>query len=492
MHWRRASGRGLLLPAVCGARDCGATRGAVNWRLIAGDLRAGALDELDDESFDAVLCDPPYGLSPDGRARTWDDLEGDGGRGFMGKAWDAAVPGATFWRTVLRVLRPGAHVVAFGGTRTYHRLACAVEDAGFEVRDMLSWLYGSGFPKSHDVSKAIDAAAGAEREVVSPPTKGGFGRGNAYGDITRPAHTAPATPEAARWSGYGTALKPAHEPAVLARKPLAGTVAANALEHGCGALAIDESRIAYASDADRAAMSAGVEAIRAKGGQWEHSWANTCDLSGANPAHENGRWPANVLLDEAAAAMLDEQSGESVSTTHRRGIGMGYGSGSTGNRGVVGPSDSGGASRFFYTAKASRSEREAGCEGFNRRHVFGANGAGLVGISNTREPTSNHHPTVKPLALTTYVARLLLPPPSARPRRLLVPFSGSGSEVIGALLAGWDEVIGIEIDDEYRRIAEARIAYWVARGAPKPKVTRKAPPAPKRRAAWVQASLFDL
>jgi site-specific DNA-methyltransferase (adenine-specific) len=253
---------------------------------------------------------------------------------------------------------------------------------------------------------------------------------------------------------------------VLARKPLAGTVAANALEHGCGALAIDASRIAYASEADRAAMSAGVEAIRARGGVLENSWKNSSDLSGANPAHAAGRWPANVLLDEAAAAMLDEQSGESVSTPVRAHV-------STGAilpfsfRTAGGFSDSGGASRFFYVAKASRSEREAGCEG-------------------------NAHPTVKPIALTTYVARLLLPPPGARPRRLLVPFSGSGSEVIGALLAGWDEVIGIEIDDEYRRIAEARIAHWMARGAPKPKAPRKAPPAPKRRTAWVQATLFDL
>ncbi len=478
----------------------------MTWRLIAGDLRAGALDELELESFDAVMCDPPYGLSPDGRARTWDDLGAGQGRGFMGKAWDAAVPGAMFWRGVLRVLRPGAHVVAFGGTRTYHRLACAVEDAGFEVRDMLSWLYGSGFPKSHDVSKAIDAAAGAEREVVGHKfgvrgaDETGYANAVPAGMVgVRQVRvdvpiTVPATPEAARWSGYGTALKPACEPAVLARKPLAGTVAANALEHGCGALAIDASRIAYASEADRAAMSAGVEAIRAKGGQWEHSWANTCDLSGANPAHENGRWPANVLLDEAAAAMLDEQSGESASGAHpaRRGPTMGYGGDKGTNYGVREVTDSGGASRFFYTAKASRGEREAGCEGLDRRNVFGANGAGLVGISNTREPTSNHHPTVKPLALTTYVARLLLPPPGARPRRLLVPFSGSGSEVIGSLLAGWDEVIGIEIDDDYRRIAEARIAHWVARGAPKPKATRKTPPAPKRRTAWVQATLFDL
>jgi site-specific DNA-methyltransferase (adenine-specific) len=195
------------------------------------------------------------------------------------------------------------------------------------------------------------------------------------------------------------------------------------------------------------------------------------DRSKKEPSAQ-GRWPANVLLDEGAAAMLDEQSGTLTSgkmlptgTTAKRSV---FGQNAAGGYTTMETyGDSGGASRFFYVAKANRSEREAGCE-------------------------SNAHPTVKPIALTTYVARLLLPPPGARPRRLLVPFSGSGSEVIGALLAGWDEVIGIEIDDEYRRIAEARIAHWVARGAPKPKATRKTPATPKRRMAWVQATLFDL
>jgi DNA modification methylase len=423
------------------------------WRIVQADLRTADMVQLVGSGYHAVLCDPPYGLSPDGKARTWDDLDGAEGRGFMGKAWDAAVPGATFWRGVLRVLRPGAHVVAFGGTRTYHRLACAVEDAGFEVRDMLSYLYGSGFPKSLNVRTATN------NEV---------------------------------WSGYGTALKPACEPAVLARKPLSGTVAANALEHGCGALAIDASRIAYASEADRAAMSAGVEAIRAKGGQWEHSWANTCDLSGANPAHENGRWPANVLLDEAAAAMLDEQSGESVSTPFRANVASG-GILPFSFRTAGGFSDSGGASRFFYTAKASRSEREAGCEGFEERITNTNSPPGTLGSQSPRAGANrnmaarNHHPTVKPLALTTYVARLLLPPPGARPRRLLVPFSGSGSEVIGALLAGWDEVVGVEMSQEYIAIATARLKHWAKRTAPKKKTTK---PQPRKTSMPVQMEMF--
>ena len=382
------------------------------WRVIEGDLRAGALDQLEAESFDAVLCDPPYGLSPDGVARTWDD-EDLRRNGFMGREWDAAVPGAKFWRTVLRALRPGAHVVAFGGTRTYHRMACAVEDAGFEIRDMLSWLYGSGFPKSLDVSKAIDAA----------------------------------------WSGYGTALKPAHEPAVLARKPFDGTVSGNVLAHGCGALAIDASRVAYASDADREAMAAGVEAIRARGGTMPGF--NASDLGGANPASAAGRWPANVLLDEDSAEVLDAQSG--------------------------------GASRFFYTSKASRREREAGLDARTPTARSDGRQAEHDSPRLRTSPTRNTHPTVKPIDLMTYVARLLLPPELGRPRRLLVPFSGSGSEMIGALLAGWDEVVGVELEREYIDIAETRLRHHIGT----PVAPEDSGPTRSASAPACQLSLFE-
>jgi hypothetical protein len=273
-------------------------------------------------------------------------------------------------------------------------------------------------------------------------------------------------------------------------------VAANALEHGCGALAIDASRIAYASEADRAAMSAGVEAIRAKGGVIENSWKNSSDLSGANPAHAAGRWPANVLLDEAAAAMLDEQSGNcgahggDVTSTMAP---MGYGSNARGAARAITRDDSGGASRFFYVAKASRSEREAGCEGFEERITNTNSPPGTLGSQSPRAGANrnmaarNHHPTVKPLALTTYVARLLLPPPGARPRRLLVPFSGSGSEVIGALLAGWDEVVGVEMSQEYIAIATARLKHWAKRTAPKKKTTK---PQPRKTSMPVQMEMF--
>jgi len=185
-----------------------------------GDCRE-VMATLDAESVDAIVSDPPYGLS------------------FMGKGWDHGVPGVEFWAEALRVAKPGAHLLAFGGTRTYHRLACAIEDAGWEIRDCVMWVYGSGFPKSHDVSKAIDKAAGAEREVIGPPTPGGQGNGNAYGAITRPPATAPAT----AWQGWGTALKPAWEPIIVARKPLVGTVAENVLTHGTGAINVDGCRV---------------------------------------------------------------------------------------------------------------------------------------------------------------------------------------------------------------------------------------------------------
>ncbi len=245
--------------------------------------------------------------------------------GFMGKTWDGWESPASFqrwctaWATeCFRVLKPGGHMLAFGGTRTHHRLACAIEDAGFEIRDSIVWLYASGFPKSLDVSKAIDKAAGAEREVTHylPPkwTAGNeiYGKESREVDekgyLKRPV-TAPTTDAARRWQGWGTALKPAHEPIVVARKPLAGTVASNVQQWGTGALNIDGCRVAHASAADRASHEATVASIKARGGTMENSWKNSSDLSGANNVHTAGRWPPNVLLDPRMAAELDRQSG---------------------------------------------------------------------------------------------------------------------------------------------------------------------------------------
>lgn len=404
----------------------------MTWWLCCGDSRE-VLRGLDAYSVDSVVCDPPYEL------------------GFMGKRWDSSgiAYSVELWTEVLRVLKPGGHLLAFGGTRTYHRMACAIEDAGFEVRDSLHWIYGSGFPKSLDVSKAVDKAAGAEREVVGRKMSAG-GRSSSPNPMDRDRGvlnaktvpvTAPATEAARQWSGWGTALKPAHEPIVVARKPLDGTVAVNVLAHGTGALNIDETRIGYASAEDFAKLSAGVAAIKARGGSMDGSWKNSSDLSGANDASMLGRWPPNILLshmpdcgDECAegcaVAAMDGQSGETTSSaTPRSPCGtMGYG-GCANDFTTKRHNDSGGASRFFpcfrYQAKASKADRGEG----------------------------NTHPTVKPTELMQWLVRLVTPPGGL----VLDPFAGSGSTGIAALREGF-RFAGIELLPEHYEIALARIA----------------------------------
>lgn len=367
-------------------------------RLYLGDC-IEVMAEMDADSVDAVVCDPPYGLE------------------FMGKAWDRyAPPHFETWckswaREALRVLKPGGHLLAFGGTRTFHRLTCGIEDAGFEVRDCLSWLYGSGFPKSLDVSEAIDKAAGAERPVVGERKLTGTARivGGIRGAVNGTGSerydnaqmrdtlelTAPATPDAVKWQGWGTALKPAWEPCVVARKPLAGTVAQNVLEHGTGAMNVDGCRVGHASDDDLAASMA------KNPGRMD---TVTSGVYGAGRPQQSvnaaGRWPANVALDEAAAAMLDAQSGVTTS----------------------------GASRFLYTAKASRADR----------NTSGAN---------------NTHPTVKPTELMRWLVRLVTPPGGV----VLDPFAGSGSTLVAARAEGV-RAIGIEREPEYAEIIAARLS----------------------------------
>jgi DNA modification methylase len=261
------------------------------------------------DSVDSIVTDPPYEL------------------GFMGKRWDSTgiAYDQSLWAECLRVLKPGGHLIAFGGTRTYHRMTVAIEDAGFEIRDCIQWIYGSGFPKSLDVSKAIDKQAGAEREVVGTSANGiaggtgkHAGESEKYGFAKEYNITAPATPEAQQWHGFGTALKPANEPAVLARKPLSGTVADNVLTWGCGALNIDGCRVGNEERINQGMSSLGV--------MHDDDWQPKNVSSTVS-----GRWPANVILDEEAAQMLDAQSGH-------------------------------GASRFFYIAKSSKAEREAGLD----------------------------------------------------------------------------------------------------------------------------------
>ena len=467
-----------------------------------GDCRDIMEGQLPDNSVDSIVTDPPYEL------------------GFMGKGWDNSgiAYNSEVWENAYRILKPGGHLLAFGGTRTWHRLAVAIEDAGFEVRDSIAWMYGSGFPKSLDVSKAIDrkrddrddvlrvtgeiarlrdvagltnrnlddafgfagmaghwtsvksqptvptveqwavlrdmlnpdewldaevwrlngrkgtpGEAWAEREVTGKGTSTLIAEGGKYA-ITNGESvktwapkaydiTAPATPAAQQWQGWGTALKPAHEPIVVARKPLIGTVAANVLTHGTGALNIDGCRIA-ALPGDVAS----VKGTKRSGGILGVSSPRE-DYS---EPHFAGRWPANVILDESQAAALDAQSGVSNSSdrprhntaeAQNRTVSMG---GTSSDWITSGHNDSGGASRFFYCPKANKKERP-----------------NVDGVA---------HPTVKPLKLMEYLCRLVTPPGGT----ILEPFSGSGTTIEAALNEGFN-VIGIEMTDEYLPLIMARI-----------------------------------
>ena len=383
-------------------------------QLFCGDCRE-VMAEMEAELVDAVVCDPPYGIN------------------FMGKGWDHGVPGAEFWAEAFRVTKPGGHLLAFGGTRTYHRLACAIEDAGWELRDCLSWLYGSGFPKSLDVSKAIDKAAGVEREVVGSyrvsgnaltPTKdkgGTYGVGVLNSPPGYLSITVPATSEAQQWDGWGTALKPAWEPIILARKPLVGNVAQNVLAYGTGGLNIDGCRIEGVKGVPASPRRA---AQNASYGELGNDPGNG---SGWNP--DVGRWPANVVLDEVAATLLDAQTG-----------------------------GSGGVSRFYYVAKASRSERERGLES---DVPVAAASEQLCDLSEKGSVPSrvsarhNIHPTVKPIALMRWLVRLVTPPDGL----VLDPFVGSGSTMIAACLEGV-RCAGIDTEEAYLDIAAGRINAW--------------------------------
>jgi len=409
-------------------------------------LKGNCLDTLKtlpDCSIDSIVTDPPYEY------------------GFMGKSWDASgiAYNAEMWRECLRVLKPGGHLLAFSGSRTYHRMTIAIEDAGFEIRDQIMWLYGSGFPKSLDVSKAIDKAAGAEREVVGSDTKARSTTGKSalpsVGGETEYQTwdiTAPATPEAQRWQGWGTALKPAHEPICVARKPLTGTVASNVLEWGTGALNIDGCRI-------------GTEGGTRRDGKADTpndaGWGN---MKGHGIAELNaGRWPANVIHDGSDEVLAGFPTSKSVKTSvadGRKNDGQSMfidGQHSPENS----YSDEGSAARFFYCAKASKSERNAGLEGLPERRESDRERDDGVGGDNPRNRTNearqNFHPTVKPLALMRYLVKMITPPNGT----VLDPFLGSGSTAVAAILEGFDW-IGCEMTEDYWPIIEARV-QWAER-----------------------------
>lgn len=488
-------------------------------RLILGDC-VEAMTALEPESVDAVVCDPPYGIGFMGHQ--WDQpgefgpvSAGHGGCNVSyGGAPHPAMEAGRYdlsstanrrfqawveqWGVeILRVLKPGGHALVFGGTRTYHRLGAGLEDAGFEIRDCLAWMFGSGFPKSMDVSKAIDKSLGAEREFVGEGrwsavrgtsrgatqgatnggTQGGYNLGAA------PPETAPATDEAAAWDGWGTALKPAFEPIVVARKPLTGTVAANVLAHGTGALNIDACRI-EAHDDQLAAKYASVQGTGPRTNSIYGS--DDRDRDGAAP-HELGRWPANVILDPEAGAILDEQTGVSVSRVGKPRTGQsgdGWGMSATGAE----YDDMGGASRFFYCAKVSRAERSAGLEAdaasvWTDGRKVAADNPRLRGAT----ARANHHPTVKPIDLMRYLIRLVTPLGGT----VLDPFMGSGSTGCAAVLEG-ARFIGIEREQDYMAVAEARVAFWAEHGEDALAVMYAREAAEREKESVVESGQMDL
>ena len=349
-------------------------------KLLLGNC-LDKLKELDDNSIDSIVTDPPYGLS------------------FMGKKWDYDVPSQEIWEECMRVLKPGGHLLSFAGSRTYHRMAVRIEDAGFEIRDQIMWVYGSGFPKSLNIGKAVDKLQGNEREDLGQSLNA---RPNMDGKSTNTYSVrkhSNKTKGNTEWEGWGTALKPAHEPIVMARKPLSEkTVGNNVLEWGTGGINIDESRVDFVSEADKA------ESINKNQHADFGSTMGTNQIYGdysmLEPQNYNptGRFPANIIFDEEAGKLLDGQYE--------------------------------GVSRFFYCPKSSKKDRNEG--------------------------TDNNHPTVKPTDLMLYLIRLVTPNGGIT----LDPFMGSGSTGKAAIRGGFD-FIGIERENEYFQIAEGRINYEI-------------------------------
>lgn len=389
-------------------------------RIIAGDSFQ-ELQKLPKNSVHAVVTDPPYGLA------------------FMGRSWDDFEPKeyqewCQEWAEhVLRVLKPGGHVLAFSGNRTHHRLFTGVEDAGFEIRDTLTWHYGSGFPKASDIGKTIDKRAGADREVVGTReaddvTSGNYGQGgsideNKQGETTTYEYTEPATPEAKKWDGWKTGLKPATEYVVMARKPFDGATVDCVQEHGTGALNIEACRV-------------GSDGGHEHPGTEDNSTTETCYGDGLNGTQsepvDKGRYPSNVVFDEIEAERLDEQVGELAAGAHTTQVDAKAANCYGDKRYTDTPeerteTDSGGPSRYFYTSKASKAERTE-------------NGS-----------IDNAHPTVKPQDLMEWLIKMV----SREGQIVLDPFCGSGTTCKAAKSLN-REFIGIERQDKWVDVARVR------------------------------------
>jgi DNA modification methylase len=449
----------------------------MNGKLYVGD-NLEHIRKLPDNSVDAVVTDPPYGLGkePDPRAVLRDWLVKKefraGGSGFMGREWDAFVPSPVLWMECYRVLKPGGHLLSFAGTRTYDWVVMGLRLAGFEIRDQIMWIFGSGFPKSLNVSKAIDRAAGAERKIVGtydPRSKfdGKDRKSKAISERWRQYEgrddeedrmdwssapiTAPATQAARQWDGWHTALKPAHEPVVLARKPLDGTVADNVQAHGTGAINVDGCRVGTVKNVPASPR-------RAKQG------TAYGDLSKCPPDSSGGRWPANIMHDGSAEVlagfpMTGKSSGGRIGSAG--GGAVDY-AGSSFVKGDPGFGDTGSAARFFYSPKASRAEREAGLESLSKSVIDPSREQGSAGRDNPRagagrngEARANIHPTVKPLNLMRYMVKMVTPPGGT----VLDPYAGSGTTLIAAQVEGF-RWIGMELETNHAVIAYSRVSHW--------------------------------
>jgi len=522
------------------------------------------LKRIPDNFVDSIITDPPYGIGFMGKEwdnfkpsfiekKTADHLPIDhklqSGRSASMHAglYDLSITGLKKYQAwcydwakeCLRVLKPGGHLLAFGGTRTYHRMACAIENAGFEIRDQIQWIYGSGFPKSLDISKAIDKMNGesgrllkfvkwmrttglkqkeineiidksdvgshylrldqpaiptaelwaklrshikieiptwiddlverieAERKIIGKNKTNltvyqNIGRNNISGDIDI---TIPKTPEAQQWEGWGTALKPANEPICMARKPLSEkTVAENVLKWGTGGINIDECRIVTNDKLNGGATTGSVSASEG----WDRPWRHNEEYIKAksNRAKKQvvkgellGRWPANVIHDGSEEVLREFSN--TTSGNLRKGQVKAISLFNGGNyESMERDGDSGSAARFFYCAKASKAERNAGCEGMELKDpVYGKNmsSSDKGTISGSKLPNRNNHPTVKPIALMRYLCRLVTPPKGI----VYDPFAGSGTTGIAAGLEDFN-FIGSEISPEYVRIAEKRVAFHKA------------------------------
>ncbi len=426
-------------------------------KLINADC-IEAMKAMPDNSVDSIVTDPPYEL------------------GFMGKSWDAS--GIAFnvevWQEALRVIKPGGHLIAFSGSRTYHRMAVAIEDAGFQIRDQIMWVYGSGFPKSLNIAKSIEnkittgsAAKNGFHKLEGERT--GEGRIGMYDTVEEQGfrkvnpdqlgafNLDPTTPEAQQWQGWGTALKPAHEPMVLARKPLEGTVANNVLTHGVGGLNIDGTRVGDEIITQVQATAVDEKAIGGKG-------VGIPQKANGVVTQTTGRFPANFIHDgsDEVVALFPDTKGKFGMTQQASTRGLYEGGTSFGDTKISnGIADSGSAARFFYCAKASKRDRNEGLDGFEAKRDHDGRKDGGVGGDNPRNRTNNaklnHHPTVKPTSLMQYLIRLVTPPNGI----VLDPFMGSGSTGKACAYEGFD-FIGIEQSSEYVAIAQARIDFALA------------------------------